>query len=91
MPESAARGLPPVAIEFGSVEWQEEVGRLHPFSLGEPAVRGWSNPQLTVALRATWPLAAQPTVDLSTIDVAGTARRMRAAGSRLADGSLKLA
>lgn len=32
MPESPARGLPPVGIEFGSVEWQEEVGRLHPFS-----------------------------------------------------------
>lgn len=32
MPENPARGLLPVGIEFGSVEWQEEVERLKPFS-----------------------------------------------------------
>lgn len=32
MPEGAAGGLPPVSIEFGSIEWEEEVGRLEPRS-----------------------------------------------------------
>ena len=33
MPQGRAVGRPPVAIEFGSVEWDEEVGRFDPRSL----------------------------------------------------------
>jgi hypothetical protein len=34
VPDRPARGLPPFAIEFGSVEWEEEVERLDPHSPG---------------------------------------------------------
>lgn len=32
MPDRPAGGLPPVSIEFGSVDWKEEVERYDPWS-----------------------------------------------------------